>query len=1487
MIDLSYLTEEEQEMILAVLKRDAELKKLEEQRIKQLRKNERDRSRLKYLTGEWFYETKNHRHRDRIHGTDIIRASMRQKKPVTILELSQRWSEKPSCVYGEKKDVYIPPELLGLIEDPSTQSHNERVEDELSEAQQERQRPQIKPRQNPFNSVRSQRDEARLINGVKEADQTPAEEPFLPADNYTLHHTTLNTYNTDTHIVTQCKPVPKKRLLLYSCKDSSLDTVSSDNGVKQVITPAPRGILKNNISSCSSTVSLHLHIPINDDSSSSQSSATVSPVSPETPISPPLSPCSVHSASGWLDRKQVHFSSVVGPIERVQGEHSVLEEDWSPLSDQDRSHITDNGYHEVYGEPQSSQVSNFHDSSEVTGKAIGLSAEGQTDKLTVEEGRSFSKVLEWFGRGSRDGKLKESPVKREGNEEEPKDHENPEAKSEDLVPPVVQPKTKPPPKPRRGLFALFSRAEKKDKCSEVQGSDKEEISQDKPESSEYKTSCTLRPEDDNILPQTSVSTNSKTAEILQEKTDKTDKPICKDPPQRETFDRGEISPGRLANLKSFWGKGNRGPKILSIKKEAEVEESETSQLNENYHVAVDRRLSDLSISPSKPKPNDPNPVDVECTTCEISPVSSRRTSNGEDILAISSHEDEKPSSLESNRVSEVSSSELQTLTVKMNAKLSPSSSLKHKDKSLGNELQEESLSRDISDLKKEISTLKMSLSQQEDKVSINDLKSFWEKEKSGLRVIVGSPTCTANVKDPSPESSPKHSLVEHSEPQFDIRSNNPSSPERMSFKEAALTQKEKMKQTEEKQRSPVPLQDLQDIRGRVPYTTQNIYNFKQSISDKHSKPSPPPSPLRSLPAKGQHDKPQSTDIYHPKDRDQTRTPSPLLQSKVPLRDSYPNKESRKDGSPLRTFAIDINPADKSPCIVRVKPGQTRPCTSPEHHRKTSDGGIDVRPIMPKERKLSADSLSRFYIPLSLHYYLGIPEQAVLDEREQVKVQAGETFEQVNQGRVSNESSPSRHSQPESEEITFDSSGSSTPEAWSISHASSYWDSEDDSPVKAALERANARPISISKSLEDLASTPLQRWKTDPRSDIGLSMENVSAVTSNTKTSFSDPEQVKMMSMSVPAFMQQEMACRNSDCASVSSFHYDRLRTCNTPSNFSTCSEVASMSSVTGSVMSIYSSEFGNVEVKGTIQFAIHYVQKLGEFHVFVVQCKDLAVADVKRNRSDPYVKCYLLPDKAKYGKKKTCVRKKTLDPAYNEILRFKIPMEMLKTQKLNTSVWHNDTFGRNMFLGEVELDLAEWDFSNTQMNEYLLKGRVQVPTSPKNSVGSVEMSAEIKVALRFVLQTSHSHKNKGNGEVQIWVKECKNLPITRGVAINPFVKCAVLPDTSRKSRQKTKVLKTASNPVFNHTMVYDGFRQEDLKEACVELTVWDHDRLNNHFIGGIRLGPGTGKSYGTEVNWMDSNVAEAALWERMMQFPNEWVEDILPLRMMVMARMSR
>lgn len=333
------------------------------------------------------------------------------------------------------------------------------------------------------------------------------------------------------------------------------------------------------------------------------------------------------------------------------------------------------------------------------------------------------------------------------------------------------------------------------------------------------------------------------------------------------------------------------------------------------------------------------------------------------------------------------------------------------------------------------------------------------------------------------------------------------------------------------------------------------------------------------------------------------------------------------------------------------------------------------------------------------------------------------------------------------------------------------------------------------------------------------------------------------------------------------------------SNLSLSSEMASTSSVSSSS---YLADFGEIEVQGSIQFAVNYIQKLGEFHIFVVHCRDLAVANINKHHSDPYVKCYLLPEKTKFGKRKTTVKKKTLNPTYNEILKFKVTMEVLKTQNLNISVWHDSTFGRNSFLGEVNLNLSEWDFRNTQMNEYALKARSSAEASAPRLMDN---RGQMRVALRFLLQTSLSKRTSRmeSGEVQIWVKDCKNLPPVRGLIIDPFVKCTVLPDTSRKSRQKTRVVKRTANPMFNHTMVYDGFRPEDLREACVEITVWDHDRLNNHYIGGLRLGLGTGKSYGVEVAWMDSTTDEINLWQRMLQSDGEWVEDVLPLRMLMMA----
>lgn len=64
-----------------------------------------------------------------------------------------------------------------------------------------------------------------------------------------------------------------------------------------------------------------------------------------------------------------------------------------------------------------------------------------------------------------------------------------------------------------------------------------------------------------------------------------------------------------------------------------------------------------------------------------------------------------------------------------------------------------------------------------------------------------------------------------------------------------------------------------------------------------------------------------------------------------------------------------------------------------------------------------------------------------------------------------------------------------------------------------------------------------------------------------------------------------------------------------------------------SMASVYSGagegRYGTVIVKGQVEFAMQYNYKQGALEIHVVQCKDLAAVDTKRNRSDPYVKvCY-------------------------------------------------------------------------------------------------------------------------------------------------------------------------------------------------------------------------------------------------------------------------
>uniref|UniRef100_A0A8C3WDB8 Synaptotagmin-like protein 1 n=1 Tax=Catagonus wagneri TaxID=51154 RepID=A0A8C3WDB8_9CETA len=321
---------------------------------------------------------------------------------------------------------------------------------------------------------------------------------------------------------------------------------------------------------------------------------------------------------------------------------------------------------------------------------------------------------------------------------------------------------------------------------------------------------------------------------------------------------------------------------------------------------------------------------------------------------------------------------------------------------------------------------------------------------------------------------------------------------------------------------------------------------------------------------------------------------------------------------------------------------------------------------------------------------------------------------------------------------------------------------------------------------------------------------------------------------------------------------------------SSSSSMSSLNSSTlsGSQMSLSGeAEAAAVRVRGSVHFALHYEPSAAELRVHVIQCQGLAAA--RRRRSDPYVKSYLLPDKQ--SKRKTTVKKRNLNPIFNETLRYSVPQAELQGRVLSLSVWHRESLGRNIFLGEVEVPLDTWNWDSEPT---WLPLQSRVPPSPD----ALPSRGLLSLSLKYIPAGSEGAGLPPSGELHFWVKEAQDLVPLRSGSLDTYVQCSVLPDDSRASRQRTRVVRRSLNPMFNHTMVYDGFEPADLHQACAELTLWDHGALASRQLGGTRLSLGTGSSYGLQVPWMDSTPEEKQLWQMLLVRPCEWVDGLLPLR---------
>ncbi|XP_074546376.1 rabphilin-3A isoform X2 [Halichoeres trimaculatus] len=110
------------------------------------------------------------------------------------------------------------------------------------------------------------------------------------------------------------------------------------------------------------------------------------------------------------------------------------------------------------------------------------------------------------------------------------------------------------------------------------------------------------------------------------------------------------------------------------------------------------------------------------------------------------------------------------------------------------------------------------------------------------------------------------------------------------------------------------------------------------------------------------------------------------------------------------------------------------------------------------------------------------------------------------------------------------------------------------------------------------------------------------------------------------------------------------------------------------------------EERGRILVSLTYNSQQGRLIVGVVRCAHLAAMD-SNGYSDPFVKVNLKPDMGKKAKNKTQIKKKTLNPEYNEEFSYEIKHGELAKKTLDVSVWDYDMGKSNDFIGGCQLGI--------------------------------------------------------------------------------------------------------------------------------------------------------------------------------------------------------
>ncbi|XP_029985958.1 double C2-like domain-containing protein alpha [Sphaeramia orbicularis] len=281
---------------------------------------------------------------------------------------------------------------------------------------------------------------------------------------------------------------------------------------------------------------------------------------------------------------------------------------------------------------------------------------------------------------------------------------------------------------------------------------------------------------------------------------------------------------------------------------------------------------------------------------------------------------------------------------------------------------------------------------------------------------------------------------------------------------------------------------------------------------------------------------------------------------------------------------------------------------------------------------------------------------------------------------------------------------------------------------------------------------------------------------------------------------------------------------------------------------------------GTLEFELRYEQSNSELHCTVLRAKGLKPMDFN-GLADPYVKLHLLPGACKANKLKTKTIRNCLNPVWNETLTYVgITEEDMHRKTLRLSVCDEDKLTHNELIGESRVALKRVKPNQTKHFHTCLEHPPPVPSPTamgealrgiscylreweNEQLHSLEERGRLLLSLQFLPPEDTDVDGGGGGDVRrtgglyVGVKRCAHLAAmdVNGFS-DPYVKIYLKPDSQKKSKHKTAVMKKTLNPEFNQEFFYD-ISLSELSSKTLEVTVWDYDLgRSNDFIGGVCLG---------------------------------------------------